>query len=166
MILGILGVLASTARSVFLYVRQPDIPRATLRQKYATAPSRFVVLPDGARVHIATAVRATARVLVLSTDRMLLSSPGNPGRKGFPAHSALSASTCRAWSHGSRASGDYSPEGMVKVVDEITSELKLGDLRPRRPLDGRPPWPCASRRVIPAAQPSHSRECRGIPAEG
>lgn len=42
-----------------------DIPRATLEAKYATPPSQFVVLSDGARVHYRIRGAATAPVLVL-----------------------------------------------------------------------------------------------------
>jgi len=42
-----------------------DIPRATLEAKYATPPSQFVVLPDGARVHYRIRGAATAPALVL-----------------------------------------------------------------------------------------------------
>jgi hypothetical protein len=44
----------------------PDIPRATLEAKYATPPSRFVVLADGSRAHARDRGPRNAPVLLLA----------------------------------------------------------------------------------------------------
>lgn len=44
---------------------KPDVPRAVLEAKYATPPSQFVSLPDGARVHYRIRGAADAPTLVL-----------------------------------------------------------------------------------------------------
>jgi pimeloyl-ACP methyl ester carboxylesterase len=61
-VLAVIAVLLGIAAYA---LSAADIPRATLEAKYATPPSQFVVLPDGARVHYRIRGAATAPALVL-----------------------------------------------------------------------------------------------------
>ncbi|WP_394731042.1 alpha/beta fold hydrolase [Altererythrobacter sp. GH1-8] len=49
--LKFLGVLAALLVMAFLLLRTPDTDPAEMRAKYATAPSKFITLPDGTEVH-------------------------------------------------------------------------------------------------------------------
>src|SRR6516165_4407991 len=58
-------VVAAALVGAFFYFSEADIPRATLEAKYATPPSQFVLLPDGARAHYRDRGPRDASVLVL-----------------------------------------------------------------------------------------------------
>lgn len=61
-----IGVLAIAGLGgAYLFLNTPDIPRAVLEAKYAVAPSQFVALPDGARVHYRDRGPRDAPVLLL-----------------------------------------------------------------------------------------------------
>ena len=61
--IGVLIVVVLGGAYVFL--NQPDIPRAALEAKYTAAPSQFVTLSDGARVHYRDRGPRDAPVLLL-----------------------------------------------------------------------------------------------------
>ncbi|HEY5339109.1 MAG TPA: hypothetical protein VIJ85_12950, partial [Rhizomicrobium sp.] len=61
---GLVVVLALLA-GAFWYFSDPDISRAKLEAKYATPPSEFIMLPDGARAHVRDQGLKTGPVLVL-----------------------------------------------------------------------------------------------------
>src|ERR1700730_15035602 len=64
LLIGLLVIVAVLVGG-FLYLNQPDMPRSALEAKYATPPSQFVVLPDGARAHFRDRGPRDAQVLVL-----------------------------------------------------------------------------------------------------
>jgi pimeloyl-ACP methyl ester carboxylesterase len=64
-LLGVGAVLVAALGGGYALLYQPDIPRAVLEAKYAVAPSQFVTLADGARVHYRDRGPRNAPVLVL-----------------------------------------------------------------------------------------------------
>src|SRR4029079_1290764 len=64
-LLLVLVVIAGLLGFGYLNFTAPDIPRGILEAKYATPPSQFVTLPDGARVHYRIRGKADAPLLVL-----------------------------------------------------------------------------------------------------
>jgi hypothetical protein len=63
-LIGVVVVLAVLA-GAFWYFSDPDIPRSVLEAKYATPPSEFILLPDGARAHVRDQGNRNGPVLVL-----------------------------------------------------------------------------------------------------
>src|SRR5262245_56838970 len=51
LLIGLVILVAVIIGAVWAF-SVPDIPRGDLEAKYATAPSQFIVLPDGARAHV------------------------------------------------------------------------------------------------------------------
>jgi len=121
-----LGVVVAALALAFWYFSTPSIPRAVLEAKYATPPSKFMMLPDGARVHYRDRGPRNAEALVLihgsnaslftwepwtkrldNTFRVIaLDLPGHGLTGAVPTH-------------------DYSQEGMVKFVLEFADKLEL-----------------------------------------
>ncbi len=64
-LLIVLAVIAALLGVGYVEFSKPDVPRAVLEAKYATPPSQFVSLPDGARVHYRIRGAADAPTLVL-----------------------------------------------------------------------------------------------------
>jgi hypothetical protein len=63
--LGVLVIVAALLVGTFFYLSVPDIPRSVLEAKYATPPSQFLTLADGARAHYRDQGPKNAPVLVL-----------------------------------------------------------------------------------------------------
>ncbi|MGD0797103.1 MAG: alpha/beta fold hydrolase [Acidobacteriaceae bacterium] len=112
---------------LFYHFSDPDIPRATLEAKYATPPSQFLQLADGARAHVRDRGPRDAPVLVLLhgngsslftwepwanrlDDRFRVVTMDLPG-DGLT---------------GAVPFGDYTQGGMVEFVKEVTDKLELG----------------------------------------
>src|SRR2546428_13082437 len=64
LLIGLAALLVLPA-SAFWYYSDSDIPRATLEAKYAGEPSRFIMLPSGARAHVRDRGPRDAQALVL-----------------------------------------------------------------------------------------------------
>jgi pimeloyl-ACP methyl ester carboxylesterase len=110
----------------FFYFSEADIPRATLEAKYATPPSQFVTLPDGARVHYRDRGPRDGSVLVLihGSDASLftwepwskdLSDKFRVISLDLPAHGLT----------GAVPNKDYSQNGMTTFVHEFADKLGL-----------------------------------------
>src|ERR1700679_4398911 len=108
------------------YASTPDIPRRVLEAKYATPPSEFIDLPDGARVHMRDQGPKDAPVLVLVhgsnaslfTWEPWVSRLDNTFRVvsfDLPGHGLT----------GAVPNHDYSQEGMVKLTLELADKLGL-----------------------------------------
>jgi pimeloyl-ACP methyl ester carboxylesterase len=104
----------------------PDIPRAQLEAKYAKPPSRFLMLPDGARAHVRDQgpKDAPALVLVHGSNASLftwspwverLSQDFRVVTMDMPGHGLT----------GAVPNDDYSQEGMVKFTLEVADRLGL-----------------------------------------
>jgi pimeloyl-ACP methyl ester carboxylesterase len=110
----------------FYFLSAPSIPRATLEAKYATPPSEFVVLPDGARAHYRIRGDASAPALLLlhGSNASLftwepwsntLSDQFRVVSVDLPAHGLT----------GATPNHDYSSAGMEKFVEEFTDKIGL-----------------------------------------
>lgn len=123
-LLTIIVVLAVICGAAFWYFSTPSIPRATLEAKYATPPSQFVMLPDGARAHYRDRGPKMAPVLILihGSNASLftweawakeLSGSIRVIAVDLPGHGLT----------GAVPSGDYSQEGMAEFVREFADKL-------------------------------------------
>jgi pimeloyl-ACP methyl ester carboxylesterase len=123
----IVAAILGLVISAFLYFSDPDIPRATLEAKYATPPSQFVQLADGARAHVRDRGRRDAPAIVLIHGNMLSLFSWEPwaGRLDdtfrvvtldLPGHGLT----------GAVPSGDYTQKGMVEFVRMVADKLGLG----------------------------------------
>jgi pimeloyl-ACP methyl ester carboxylesterase len=124
-LIGVVVVLAVLA-GAFWYFSDPDIPRSVLEAKYATPPSEFILLPDGARAHVRDQGNRNGPVLVLihgSNASLFTWEPwvkrlGDTFRivsMDMPGHGLT----------GAVPNHDYSQEGMVKFVAEVADRLGL-----------------------------------------
>src|SRR6202012_747227 len=122
---GVVVVLVLLA-GAFWFFSDADIPRATLEAKYATPPSEFLILPDGARAHVRDQGNKNGTVLVLvhgSNASLFTWEPWvtrlfqdfHIVTMDLPGHGLTGAVPNR----------DYSQEGMVKFVAEVTDKLGL-----------------------------------------
>jgi len=120
------GGILLVALAAFLYVREPDITRAALEAKYAGSPSQFFMLPDGASAHVRDRGPRHALPLVLlhGSNASLftwepwanrLSDTFRVITMDLPGHGLTGAVPNR----------DYSQEGMVKFIKEVTVALGL-----------------------------------------
>jgi pimeloyl-ACP methyl ester carboxylesterase len=125
-LLGVAAVIVAALCGAYFALDQPDIPRRLLEAKYAGAPSQFVVLKDGARVHYRDRGPADAPVLVLlhgSNSSLfdwepwskILSDKFRVVSVDLPGHGLT----------GAVANGDYSEQGMTIFVKEFADKLGL-----------------------------------------
>jgi pimeloyl-ACP methyl ester carboxylesterase len=117
--------LAAVAAALFA-ARTPDLPVEALVAKYAPAPSKFVELPSGARVHYRDQGPPNAPALVL------LHGSNSSLHTWMPWVSRLSDAfrvvTLDLPGHGLTGpvpGDDYSPDGMVAFVDAFRTKLGL-----------------------------------------
>jgi pimeloyl-ACP methyl ester carboxylesterase len=119
-------VLAALVAGALWYFSTPDISRNALEAKYATPPSEFINLPDGARAHVRDRGPKDAPVLVLVhgsnaalfTWEPWVSCLDNTFRVisfDLPGHGLT----------GAVPNQDYSQEGMVKFTLEVADKLGL-----------------------------------------
>ena len=124
-LIGLIVLVALIAGALW-YFSTPDIPRSVLEAKYATPPSEFLNLPDGARAHVRDRGPKDAPVLVLvhgSNASLFTWEPwasrlDNTFRVisfDLPAHGLTGAVPDR----------DYTQEGMVKFTLEVADKLGL-----------------------------------------
>jgi pimeloyl-ACP methyl ester carboxylesterase len=110
----------------FWYFSDPDIPRATLEAKYATPPSEFIMLPDGARAHVRDQGNKNGPVLVLvhgSNSSLFTWEPWVT--RLFQNYRIVTMDLPGHGLTGAVPNNDYSQEGMVKFVDEIVTKLGI-----------------------------------------
>ncbi len=124
--LVIVAVIVAAVVGAFVYFSEPDIPRSVLEAKYATPPSQFAMLPDGARVHYRDRGPRDAAVLVLihgSDDSLYAWEPWSKTLSDkfrvisldLPAHGLT----------GAVPNHDYSQKGMTVFVNELADKLGL-----------------------------------------
>jgi len=125
-LISVVAVLAALL-GTFFYFSDPDIPRATLEAKYATSPSQFVLLTDGARVHVRDRGPRNAPVLVLIHGNQLSLFTWEPWASRLD--DTFRVVTMDLPGHGLTGavpSGDYTQEGMVEFVKAVADQLGLG----------------------------------------
>ena len=126
-LVGGLVVVAALLAAAFYVCSEPDIPRAVLEAKYATPPSAFVVLNDGARSHYRDRGPRGAPVILLlhgSNSSLfdwepwsdLLSDRFRVVSVDLPGHGLT----------GAVPGGDYSEAGMAAFVLAFADRLGLG----------------------------------------
>ena len=126
-LLGIAAALIAVLVGAFFSFSQPDIPRRLLEAKYAGAPSQFMVLNGGARVHYRDRGPADAPVLLLlhgSNSSLfdwepwskILSDKFRVVSVDLPGHGLT----------GAVPNGDYSEQGMAIFVKAFADKLGLG----------------------------------------
>ena len=124
-LIGLVIVLAALA-AAFWYFHTPSIPRAVLEAKYATPPSQFVMLPDGARVHYRDRGPRGAPVLLLIHGSNASLFTWEPWAKRLS--DSFRVITVDMPGHGLTGAvpdHDYSEEGMAKFVKEFADRLGL-----------------------------------------
>ena len=124
-LIGLVIVVLALVGAVWWF-SDPDIPRATLEAKYATPPSEFIMLPDGARAHVRDQGNKSGPVLVLvhGSNASLFTWEPWVARLGNDYRIV----TMDLQGHGLTGAvpnGDYSQEGMVKFVDEVVTKLGI-----------------------------------------
>ncbi|HVZ91868.1 MAG TPA: alpha/beta hydrolase [Rhizomicrobium sp.] len=121
-----LVVLIAAIVGLFWLFNAPNIPRAVLEAKYATPPSAFVTLPDGARAHYRERGDRNAPALLLLHGSNASLFTWEPWSKrlsdqflvvsvDLPGHGLT----------GAVPNGDYSEEGMSKFVEEFADKIGL-----------------------------------------
>ncbi|HUB85461.1 MAG TPA: alpha/beta fold hydrolase, partial [Rhizomicrobium sp.] len=124
-LIGVLIGLAILA-GAFWFFSDPDIPRSVLEAKYATPPSEFIMLPDGARAHVRDQGNKNGPVLVLVHGSNASLFTWEPWVARL--HNDFRIVTMDMPGHGLTGAvpdQDYSQEGMVKFVDEVADKLGL-----------------------------------------
>ena len=124
--LGILVAIAAILVGGYFYLSVPDISRATLEAKYATPPSQFLTLADGARVHYRDQgpKNAPALVLIHGSNASLFTWEPWVARLG----DTFRVVTIDMPSHGLTGavpSNDYSQKGMAIFVDNVADKIGL-----------------------------------------
>jgi pimeloyl-ACP methyl ester carboxylesterase len=124
-LIGVLIGLAILA-GAFWFFSDPDISRQALEAKYATPPSEFIMLPDGARAHVRDQGNKAGPVLVLVHGSNASLFTWEPWVARL--HNDFRIVTMDMPGHGLTGAvpnQDYSQEGMVKFVDEVADKLGL-----------------------------------------
>jgi pimeloyl-ACP methyl ester carboxylesterase len=122
---GLVVVLAVLA-GAFWFFSDADIPRATLEAKYASPPSEFIMLPDGARAHVRDQGNKNGPVLVLVHGSNASLFTWEPWvTRLFQDFHIVTMDLPGHGLTGAVPDGDYSQEGMVKFVGEVTDKLGL-----------------------------------------
>ena len=126
-LLAVAAIIIAALCGAYFAFDQPDIPRRLLEAKYAGAPSQFVVLKGGARVHYRDRGPRDAPVLVLLHGSNSSLFDWEPWSKilsdrfrvislDLPGHGLT----------GAVANGDYSEPGMTVFVEAFADKLGLG----------------------------------------
>ena len=121
-----LVLLVAVLAGAFYYFSEPSIPRAALEAKYASAPSQFVTLADGARAHYRDAGPRNAQVLLLVHGSNASLFTWEPWAKRLS--DTFRVVTVDMPGHGLTGAvpnGDYSQEGMVKFTKEFADKIGL-----------------------------------------
>ena len=123
---GILVFLVVAIGAAFYFLSEPDIPRSVLEAKYATPPSKFITVANGARIHYRERGPADGEVLVLlhgSNSSLFTWEPWSKSLSDrfrvvsldLPGHGLTGAVPNR----------DYSEKGMAETVNEFADALHL-----------------------------------------
>ena len=125
LLIGCLIIVGAFAGAGYL-LYAPDIPKRMLVAKYATPPSHFLTLPDGARVHYRDRGPRTALALILLHGSNASLFTWEPWAKRLD--DTFRVITLDLQGHGLTGtipSRDYSEQGMVDLVARFARRLKL-----------------------------------------
>ncbi|HEV2563151.1 MAG TPA: alpha/beta hydrolase [Rhizomicrobium sp.] len=121
-----LVLLVAVLAGAFYYFSEPSIPRSILEAKYASAPSQFVVLADGARAHYRDAGPRNAPVLLLVHGSNASLFTWEPWAKRLSdTFRVVSVDMPGHGLTGAVPNGDYSQGGMVKFTKEFADKIGL-----------------------------------------
>ena len=124
--LGILLALVVLVVGAFFALSAPDIPRSVLEAKYATPPSRFITLPDGARAHYRIRGADSAPTLLLLHGSNATLFTWEPWSKTLSDHfRVVSVDLPGHGLTGPVPDHDYSAAGMAKFVGEFADALGI-----------------------------------------
>jgi pimeloyl-ACP methyl ester carboxylesterase len=124
--LAFLAIVAVALVGGFFYLNQPDIPRSALEAKYATPPSQFVVLPDGARAHYRDRGPRDAQVLLLLHGSNASLFTWEPWSKSLSdKFRVVSVDLPGHGLTGAVPNHDYSQKGMATFVNEFADKIGL-----------------------------------------
>lgn len=125
LVAGMLGIALAALGIAFLVLRTPDLPADRLEKTYAGAPSQFLTLPSGLRVHarISGADDAPALLLLHGSASALFTFEA--WRERFSAtHRVISIDLPGHGLTGPDAKARYFPAAMVDLIEEL--RLALG----------------------------------------
>ncbi len=120
----ILIVLVVVLVGGYLLLRTPDTDPAAMRAKYAGAPSQFVDLGNGLKVHVRDEGPRDAPVIVLlhgSNDDLHTWDPW--AAQLSKSYRVIRFDQIGHGLTGPEPHGDYSPKAFVDAIDQVTSKL-------------------------------------------
>ncbi|HEX3674562.1 MAG TPA: alpha/beta hydrolase [Rhizomicrobium sp.] len=121
-----LVVAAALLAGAFYAFSEPDIPRSVLEMKYGAPASDFMMLPDGARAHVRDQGNKAGSPLVLVHGSNASFVTWEPWVKRLgDTYRVISIDMPGHGLTGAVPNHDYSQEGMVKFVKEVTDRLAL-----------------------------------------
>jgi pimeloyl-ACP methyl ester carboxylesterase len=122
-LVAVIGLLVGT----FFLLSTPDIPRSILEAKYATPPSQFLTLADGARVHYRDRGPRDAPVLVLVHGSNASLFTWEPWvRRLDDTFRVITIDMPGHGLTGAVPSNDYSQKGMADFVAAVADKIGLG----------------------------------------
>lgn len=125
-LLVLIVLVAIAVTGLVAAFRDPDLPHDILLVKYGNGASQFVRLPSGANVHYRDQGQRTGQVLVLLHGSNASLHTWEPWVKQlFGGFRVISLDLPSHGLTGAVPGDDYSPEGMVKFVDEFTTALHV-----------------------------------------
>lgn len=127
LLLVVLGVAA-----LLLFFSTPEVPEAVLIAKYGQAPSQFLMLPSGTRVHYRD-YAPTAPTALSAVPTLVLLHGSNASLHTWEPWAQRLRETMRVVTvdlpghglTGATVEADYSPQGMVEFVENFTRALGL-----------------------------------------
>ncbi|HEX4534181.1 MAG TPA: alpha/beta hydrolase, partial [Rhizomicrobium sp.] len=120
-LIGLVVVIAAIAGALW-YFSDPSIPRSVLEAKYATPPSKFVVLANGARVHYRDQGNGPVLVLVHGSNASLFTWEPWVKRLGG-SYRVITVDMPGHGLTGAVPSPDYSEQGMVDFLKAFVDKL-------------------------------------------
>ena len=124
--MGILLALVVALAGAYFYFSEPDISRKVLEAQYASPPSAFVTLPDGARVHYRERGPKDGPALLLLHGSNASLFTWEPWSKTLSDHfQVVSVDLPGHGLTGAVPNGDYSQKGMAIFVREFADAIGL-----------------------------------------
>ena len=124
-LIGLVIVIAGLA-GAFWYFSTPSIPRRVLEAKYATPPSQFITLPNGARAHYRDRGPKNAPVLLLIHGSNASLFTWEPWTKRLDdSFRVIAVDLPGHGLTGAVPGHDYSQAGMTKFVAQFVDKIGL-----------------------------------------
>ena len=120
----VLLLVVALLLGVYLFLRTPDSDPAAMRAKYGGAPSQFVDLAGGLKVHLRDEGPRDAPVIVLlhgSNDDLHTWDPW--AAQLSKSYRVIRFDQIGHGLTGPEPHGDYSPKAFVDTIDQVTTRL-------------------------------------------